>query len=156
MQVDFKNGSINFEAYGSGEVLVLLHGFTESLKIWYDFKDKLAKKFHVILIDLPGHGMSSIINEVHSMELMADSVKAVIDHLRISSAVMVGHSMGGYVSLAFARKYSSLLKGMGLFHSTSLADSDENKEARERAIAIIRNKEKEPLQLSGITTVVFY
>jgi pimeloyl-ACP methyl ester carboxylesterase len=139
MQIDFKNGSIYFEEYGSGDVLILLHGFTESLKIWYDFKEKLARNFRVILIDLPGHGKSSILNEVHSMEMMADSVKAVADHLNISSAVIIGHSMGGYVSLAFARKYTSLLKGMGLFHSTSLADSDENKEARERAIEIIRN-----------------
>ena len=139
MQVDFKNGLINFEEHGNGEVLILLHGFTESLKIWHDFKEKLVKNFRVVLIDLPGHGRSSILNEVHSMELMADSVKAVFDHLGISSAVMIGHSMGGYVSLAFARKYSSLLKGLGLFHSTSLADSDENKEARERAIEAIRN-----------------
>ncbi|MBW6479513.1 MAG: alpha/beta hydrolase [Bacteroidales bacterium] len=139
MQIDFKNGSINFEEYGSGDVLILLHGFIESLKIWYDFKEKLAKNFRVVLIDLPGHGKSSILNEVHSMEMMADSVKAVADHLNISSAVIIGHSMGGYVSLAFARKYSSLLRGMGLFHSTSLADSDENKEARERTIEIIRN-----------------
>lgn len=139
MQIDFKNGSINFEEYGSGEVLILLHGFTESLKIWYDFKDKLARNFRVVLIDLPGHGKSSILDEVHSMEMMADSIKAVADHLHISSAVLVGHSMGGYVSLAFARKYTSMLKGMGLFHSTSLADSDENKEARERAIDAIKN-----------------
>lgn len=118
---------------------MLIHGFTESLKIWYDFKEKLARSFRVVLIDLPGHGKSSILNEVHSMEMMADSIKAVADHLNISSAVIVGHSMGGYVSLAFARKYTSLLKGMGLFHSTSLADSDENKQARERAIDVIRN-----------------
>lgn len=118
---------------------MLIHGFTESLKIWYDFKKKLARNFRVVLIDLPGHGKSSILDEVHSMEMMADSIKAVADHLNISSAVIIGHSMGGYVSLAFARKYNSLLKGMGLFHSTSLADSDENKEARERAIDVIRN-----------------
>ncbi len=139
MQIDFKNGLINFEEYGSGEVLILIHGFTESLKIWYDFKEKLARNFRVVLIDLPGHGQSSILNEVHSMEMMADSIKAVADHLEISSAVLVGHSMGGYVSLAFARKYASLLKGMGLFHSTSLADSDENKLGRERAIDAIRS-----------------
>jgi pimeloyl-ACP methyl ester carboxylesterase len=139
MQIDFKNGSINFEEYGSGEVLILIHGFTESLKIWYDFKEKLARNFRVVLIDLPGHGKSSILDEVHSMEMMADTIKAVADHLHISSAVLVGHSMGGYISLAFARKYTSLLKGMGLFHSTSLADSDENKVARERAIDAIKN-----------------
>lgn len=137
MHVNFKNGEINYEEYGRGDVLVLLHGFTESLKIWYDFKDVLSKHYRLILIDLPGHGKSSIIDEVHSMELMADSVNAVFNELGIEKAVLIGHSMGGYISLAFARKYSRLLKGLGLFHSTSLADSDENKDARDRAIDII-------------------
>jgi pimeloyl-ACP methyl ester carboxylesterase len=139
MAVNFKNGLIHFEDYGSGHPLILLHGFTESVKIWYDFKDSLISGFRVILIDLPGHGKSSIFEEEHSMELMADSVKAVIDHLNISSAVLIGHSMGGYVSLAFARKYAKLLKGLGLFHSTSLADSDEVKQARDKAMEAIQS-----------------
>ncbi len=139
MYLDYKKGSIHFEEYGSGDVLVLLHGFTESLKIWHEFKQTLSASYRLVLIDLPGHGRSSILSEVHSMELMADSVKAVLDHLNIPSAVITGHSMGGYVALAFARKYSSMLRGLGLFHSTSLADSDEAKEARERAIEVIQN-----------------
>jgi pimeloyl-ACP methyl ester carboxylesterase len=139
MAVHFKNGVIHYEEYGSGEVLVLLHGFTESLRIWYDFKETLSSRFRVVLIDLPGHGKSSIIDDVHSMELMADSVKAVLDHLSIESVAMIGHSMGGYVSLAFARKYNKHLKGLGLFHSTSLADSDEVKLGREKAIEAIES-----------------
>ncbi|MFN3555055.1 MAG: alpha/beta fold hydrolase [Bacteroidales bacterium] len=138
MSIDFKEGSIYFEDYGSGDVLVLLHGFTETLAIWHEFKETLAKLYRVILIDLPGHGKSTILDETHSMELMADGVKAVLDHLGISEAVMIGHSMGGYVTLSFARKYSRNLRGMGLFHSTSLADSDETKAARDRAIEIIK------------------
>lgn len=137
MSIDFKKGRIYFEEYGSGKPLVLLHGFTESLKIWYDFKETLSKNFRLILIDLPGHGKSSIIEEIHSMDLMADCVKAVLDHLNIPTSVIVGHSMGGYVSLAFARKHSRMLKGLGLFHSTSLADSDETRQGRERAIEAI-------------------
>ncbi|MFN2394728.1 MAG: alpha/beta fold hydrolase [Bacteroidales bacterium] len=139
MLVSFKNGEINYEEYGQGDTLILLHGFTESLKIWYDYKDVLSKYYKLVLIDLPGHGKSSIIDEVHSMELMADSVNAVFNELGIEKAVLIGHSMGGYVSLAFARKYSRLLKGLGLFHSTSLADSDEHKDGRDRAIEIIRS-----------------
>lgn len=117
--------------------MVLLHGFTESLKIWYDYKETLSKNFRLILIDLPGHGKSSVIEETHSMDLMADGVKAVLDHLNIPTSVIVGHSMGGYVSLAFARKHSRMLKGLGLFHSTSLADSDEARQGREKAIEAI-------------------
>jgi pimeloyl-ACP methyl ester carboxylesterase len=140
MTVDFKKGTIYFEEYGSGNPLVLIHGFAESLNIWDEYKTTLSQNFRLILIDLPGHGKSSILDDVHSMDLMAESLKAVLDHLAIESAVVVGHSMGGYVTLSFARKHSRMLKGLGLFHSTSLADSDETKQNRERAIeAISRN-----------------
>ncbi len=140
MTISFKNGTIYYEESGSGNPLILLHGYTESIKIWQDYKESLLKKFRIILIDLPGHGNSSILDEVHTMDLMADAVKAVLDHLNISTSVIIGHSMGGYVSLAFARKHARMLKGLGLFHSTSLADGDETKQLRERAIeAISRN-----------------
>lgn len=139
MSIDYKKGKINFEEYGSGNALVLLHGFTESVKIWHDYRNTLSQNFRLILIDLPGHGKSSVVAEVHSMELMADCVKTVLDHLEITSSVMIGHSMGGYVALAYARKYSRMLKGLGLFHSTSLADSDEARQGRQKAIEAIEN-----------------
>jgi len=139
MTINYKNGKIYFEEYGKGNPLILVHGYTESIKIWSDYKESLSKEFRLILIDLPGHGNSSMLDHIHTMELMADSIKAVLDHLNIDKTVMVGHSMGGYVSLAFARKYARMLKGLGLFHSTSLADSDESKQAREKAIEAIGN-----------------
>jgi pimeloyl-ACP methyl ester carboxylesterase len=139
MEIEYQNGNIYFEVHGQGNALVLLHGFTETVKIWYEFQSKLSTSFQVILIDLPGHGKSSVLAEEHSMELMADSVKAVLDHLKLDSAVLVGHSMGGYVCLSFARKYNKMVKGLGLFHSTSLADSDEIKQSRDRAIEAIKN-----------------
>ena len=138
MDVAFKNGKIHFEEYGKGNPLILLHGFTESVTIWRDFSDYLKSKFRVILIDLPGHGSSSNLAEEHSMELMADSVKAVADHLGLTTVTIIGHSMGGYVSLAFARKHKHMIKGLGLFHSTSLADTDEVKAGRDRAIEAIK------------------
>ncbi len=137
MTINYKNGKIYFEEYGNGNPLILVHGYTESLKIWNDYKESLSEKCRLILIDLPGHGNSSIIDSVHTMELLADSIKAVLDYLKIEKTIMIGHSMGGYVSLAFARKYSRMLKGLGLFHSTSLADSDETKKAREKSIEAI-------------------
>lgn len=139
MELGFGEGSIHFEEQGTGDVLVLLHGFTESLKIWKDFVSVLSKNFRIITIDLPGHGKSSVLAEVHTMELMADVVKSVLDYLEIPKCVLIGHSMGGYVSLAFSRKYHKQVKGLGLFHSTSLADTEEAKENRSRAIEIIRN-----------------
>ena len=84
--------------------------------------------------DYPGHGKSSLIAEIHTMEIMAESVKEVLDFLKIDSCVMIGHSMGGYVTLAFADQNPGLLKGFGLFHSSAAADTDEGTKNRERAI----------------------
>jgi pimeloyl-ACP methyl ester carboxylesterase len=143
MTVDYKKGTIYYEEYGSGNTLVLLHGFLESLNIWHEYKDTLSRSYRLILIDLPGHGRSNVVEEVYSMDLMAGSIKAVLDHLKLESAVVIGHSMGGYVALAFARKYSRMLKGLGLFHSTSLADSDEVRQLREKSMDTIqRNHQK--------------
>lgn len=143
MHIEFKKGKIYFEEYGQGDTLVLLHGYAESMKIWSDFHKTLAQHHHVVLIDLPGHGKSDMIDKVHSMELMADCVKAVIDHLKINCIAIAGHSMGGYVSLAFARKYGKFIKGLGLFHSTSLADTDEVKEKREQTVDILKKDHKD-------------
>lgn len=138
MDVRYNDALIFFEEKGSGDAVVLLHGFTESSSVWNFFAEKLSRSFRVITIDLPGHGKSECIGEIHPMEQMGDAVKAVLDHLSISKAVIIGHSMGGYVALAMARVYPSLFKGLGLFHSTSLADSEEAREGREKAIRIIR------------------
>ena len=139
MGIHYKNAFISFDEKGEGPDLVLLHGFTEASHIWSDFADAMQEEFRVITIDLPGHGKSECIADVHSMELMADVVKAVLDHLDVKNCVMVGHSMGGYVTLAFSKAFPGVLKGIGLFHSTSLADNDEAIEKRNKAIEIIRN-----------------
>ncbi|MGA9212059.1 alpha/beta fold hydrolase, partial [Kaistella sp.] len=102
---------LNYEISGSGkETLVLLHGFMENLTIWDDMDTYLSEKFSLIKIDLPGHGLSKIYNEIHTMELVADEVKKVTDKLNLDQFHLLGHSMGGYVSLAFAEKFPEVLK----------------------------------------------
>jgi pimeloyl-ACP methyl ester carboxylesterase len=136
--ISFKGKEIKFRSEGVGKPIVLLHGFLESGSIWNDFSKQLSKQFRVIVIDLPGHGGSEVVEEVHTMELMADIVKAVLDHCGIGSCLMVGHSMGGYVMLAFARKYEHTLKGICLFNSNALADTPDAKVNRSRAIAVVK------------------
>lgn len=128
---------INYSAHGAGNTLVFLHGFAESLEIWDDFSAALQNEFRVVTVDLPGHGGTGIFGPSHTMEFMADVVKVVLDHLEINSCVMIGHSMGGYVALAFARKYPETLVGIGLFHSHAAADSDEVRKNRVRTINIV-------------------
>jgi len=136
-QIKFRGAAIQHKTIGMGPVIVLLHGFLESLYIWDDFSNHLSADFHIVSIDLPGHGYTENISDVHSMELIAESVKAVLDHLGVEKCVMIGHSMGGYVTLAFAEKYPELLIGFGLFHSHAGADSDEAKINRERTIQMV-------------------
>jgi pimeloyl-ACP methyl ester carboxylesterase len=138
MTFNYKGSNINYSITGSGGTLVLLHGFTETQDIWKDFVKELSTGYRVLTIDLPGHGASECIGEVHSMELMAECVKALLDTSAISECVMIGHSMGGYVTLAFAELFPERLKGFGLFHSSALSDSEEAKENRNRAIKLIR------------------
>src|SRR5579872_6736259 len=97
---DFRQVKVRFSDKGKGRVIVLLHGFLESLEIWEELAAKLSKSFRVIAIDLPGHGQTPVIGYVHSMELIAECVKAVMDFLHLKKYVVVGHSMGGYAALA--------------------------------------------------------
>lgn len=140
--VDFAGRKIHYRDCGSGKPVVLLHGFLESLSIWDDFTQWLCDEFRVITIDLPGHGRSDILEEEHSMELMAEAVHHVLQDLKIMECVMAGHSMGGYVTLAFAERYADLLKGIVLFHSHAAEDTPEARSVRERTIEIVKSDHK--------------
>lgn len=130
--------NLHYKDEGSGRPLILIHGFPETIAIWEDFTRTLTRHFRVIRIDLPGHGQSEMLGEVHSMEIMAEAVKTILDHAAVKKCVMIGHSMGGYVALAFAEKYPEMLSGFGLFHSQSAPDTEEGKSNRERTIALIK------------------
>ena len=136
-----KKKNLNYTDEGTGKPIVLIHGFTESLKIWTGFSTQLSKKYRVITIDLPGHGKSDCFNKTHSMELFADVVFAVLKRLKVGKCLMVGHSMGGYATLAFAEKYPGLLKGFCLFHSHCFGDTAADQENRNRTIALV-NQDK--------------
>lgn len=137
-QLPYKNISINYTDTGKGTAIVLLHGFLENQKMWDFFVNEYSKKHRVITLDLLGHGDTGCIGYIHSMEDQADAVHAVLHELRIRKAVFMGHSMGGYVALAFAELYPDMVKGIILQNSTALADSDEKKTNRDRAIAAVK------------------
>lgn len=134
----YKKEKVYFSDTGKGRTIVLLHGFLGSHKIWESTIKDLSKTYRVIAVDLPGHGQTPCFGYAHSMELMAKSVKAVLDHLRIKRTVLVGHSMGGYVALAFADLFPDHLCGLCLYHSTAYADSKEKKADRLRAINAVK------------------
>lgn len=135
---EFRHTQVRYSDKGKGRVVVLLHGFLESLEIWEEFSDRLSKTFRVISIDLPGHGQTPTIGYVHSMELMAECAKAVLDSLELRKYVVAGHSMGGYVALAFAELFPQHVSGLCIFHSTAMPDSEEKKKDRDRVIEIVK------------------
>ena len=141
-KASFRNGTIFFTDRGRGRVVVLLHGFLGSAEIWGPLADNLARSYRVICVDLPGHGGSDCFGYAHNMELMAKAVKTVLDTLRLKKYVIAGHSMGGYVALAFAELFPDNLRGMALFHTTAYPDTAEKRHERERAVNLIRQNKR--------------
>lgn len=138
--ITFKNTPICFNQQGEGPTVVLLHGFLENKTMWKNIATELAKKHRVITIDLLGHGKSKNIGYIHSMEDMAASVKVLIDYLKIRKVTFIGHSMGGYVALAFANLFTKNTKGVCLLNSTPINDSPEKVIHRNRAVVALKQQ----------------
>ena len=137
-QILYKNTKISYSDTGKGNTVVLLHGFLENQTMWQDLVPELSKKHRIITIDLLGHGETECLGYVHSMEINADVIQAVLSKLRIRKATFVGHSMGGYVALAFAELYPESMRALVLLNSTSYADSEVRKANRDRAIKAVK------------------
>lgn len=131
---------LNYTDTGHGKVIIFIHGFCESLNIWQQFEEEFSKFCRVICIDLPGYGGSRLEEEIISIDWFADQVVALTKELSIDKFCVVGHSLGGYVSLAIAEKYPQKLENLVLFHSTAYADTPVKKENRDKAADfILRN-----------------
>lgn len=136
----YKDVKIAYYTYGNpkGKTVVWLHGFLEDSRMWTYLLDKIPLSYRHIFIDLPGFGKSQCIAYVHPMEEMADVVMSVLRELKIRKAALIGHSMGGYVSLAFGEKYPESVRAICLFHSTAAADSPEKINNRNRGIELAK------------------
>ena len=145
-QILYKNTKISYSDTGKGNAVVLLHGFLENQTMWQDLE--LRQKNRIITIDLLGHGNTECLGYVHSMEDNAEAVQAVLTKLRIRKAVFVGHSMGGYVALAYAELYPESMMALVLLNSTSNADSEERKANRDRAIKAVKKDYSSFIRLS--------
>lgn len=131
--------TLQINKYGEGFPVILLHGFGEDNTIWNNQVVVLKDHCNLIIPNLQGTGSSPLMQDKsqHSIEVMADDIKILLDQEKISQCIILGHSMGGYIALAFAEKYPQYLKGFGLIHSTAYADNDEKKKNRLKSIAII-------------------
>ena len=123
-QIFYYQNKIHYRVIGSGTAVLLVHGFGEDGLLWDEMVAALSDKFQFIAPDLPGSGKSDAIEDM-TMEGLAEILEAIIQNENINKAVVIGHSMGGYISLAYAEKYIHRIQAFGLFHSTAFADSDE-------------------------------
>lgn len=131
---------------GKGETTILLiHGYLESIEAWDSTISVLAKTHRVIAFDIPGHGVSQVKGEVHTMNYVAETAAALLKKLSISKVSVIGHSMGGYIALALKRLYPELIDKLVLLHSTPDGDTPEKRSNREREIEIIKTGRKELL-----------
>jgi pimeloyl-ACP methyl ester carboxylesterase len=138
MYFSYKEGRIHYTDSGTGKVIILLHGYLESSEVWNGFAERLQSQFRTISIDLPGCGLSDVHGEVHSMEFMATVIKELIDSLKLKKVFMTGHSLGGYVTLAFLELFPEQLSGYCLFHSQPFPDTPAALEKRRREIEIVK------------------
>lgn len=143
-QIDFSGSVISYAVNGNGNPVVLVHGFGEDSEVWKKQVDFLQKDFKLIVPDLPGSGKSTLLNkENEQISDYAEVIKAILDEENIQNCIMIGHSMGGYITLAFAEKYPEMLSAFGLFHSGAYADDAEKIETRKKGIEFIRKNGSE-------------
>jgi pimeloyl-ACP methyl ester carboxylesterase len=136
MQTVEVNGiSLAYERRGNGAPLVLIHGYPLDHNIWNEVASFLENDFDLILPDLRGFGRSTTLTVPYTIKDMASDIAALLDRLGIEKAALAGHSMGGYVALAFAREYPGRVSGLALVASQAVADAPDRREGRYKTAA---------------------
>jgi pimeloyl-ACP methyl ester carboxylesterase len=131
MRIPVDEATIDVSVEGSGDPIVLIHGFPLTREIWDAQAAQLAMHARVVRPDLRGMGRSSAPDGPYLMEALAGDIAAVLDALGIERAAIVGHSMGGYVAMAFCRMYTERVTRLALVCSRLAADSPEAARTRE-------------------------
>lgn len=138
-ELSYQNKKIVYQSIGNGKPVILIHGFGEDSSVWKEQIEFLKDKWRPIIPDLPGSGRSEMIEDM-SMEGMAEVIHAIIHEEDIEACPVIGHSMGGYITLALAENYYDHVSAFGLFHSTAYADSEEKKTIRRKGIEFINQR----------------
>ncbi len=137
-EIQHENIRLVYHMEGQGTTVMLVHGFGEDHAVFNEMRAWLKNQYRVITPDLPGSGESELPQKELSMESLAEALEQIRQTEKIDQFILIGHSMGGYITMAYAEKYGHRLKGYGLFHSTAAADDAEKKKTREKAIEFIK------------------
>jgi pimeloyl-ACP methyl ester carboxylesterase len=149
--IQFEGITVRYRVEGKGRPVVLLHGYLLSGEAWKPLSDLLTATFRVISVDIPGHGGSGVAGDTHTMEFIAEAVRAVLKDAGEKKVLLTGHSMGGYAALAFAEKYPDMLAGYVLFHSHPYADAPEGILKRKREIEVVMAGKKNIMYPANIS-----
>ena len=138
MQKNLKTdlGSIAYSIYGDGKTIVFLHGFLGNRTVWDAFVDHFKADYKVITIDLPGHGETSVIEDEMTMDFSAQLVDIVLQKESIPNSHIVGHSMGGYIGLAYSKLFPLKMNSLTLFNSTATKDDEQKQSDRLKAVRV--------------------
>ena len=138
-EIEIAGKKIYYRVRGNGQPVILIHGFGEDGEVWKNQVQLLEQQFTVIIPDLPGSGHSAMVDDM-SMEGLSEVIKKILDGEQITSCMMIGHSMGGYITLSFVEKYPALVKAFGLFHSTAYPDSEDKINSRRKGIEFVLDR----------------
>ncbi len=136
--VKYKGVICQYEDIGEGMPVILLHGFCLDNSIWDEVKGQLSKSCRLMLPDLPGFGNSFSDKKDFTIDWYVDMLKELLEYNEIEHCVLLGHSLGGYIALAFAERYPGKLLGFGLINSTAQSDTEERAIDRTKAIKFIK------------------
>jgi len=147
---------LHYKIYGTGQPVLLIHGFGEDSTVWDKQTNFLKDKYKLIVPDLPGTGASPLLQKENAtISDYAELIKQLLDEEKIEKVTMIGHSMGGYITLAFAEKYPEMLIAFGLVHSGAFADDEEKIATRRKGIKFIKDNGAEAF-LKTSTPGLFY
>lgn len=150
-----KQNGIFYTDTGTGFPVILIHGFCETQEVWSGFAKELSTHYRVVCIDLPGFGLSDLPPVPFSLLHVAEKINQLLGDLAISETAVIGHSLGGYVTLAMVEDNPSMFSGFGLFHSTAYPDSEEKKQSRNKVIEFVRTHGVAPFIQSFIPPLFF-
>lgn len=135
---------ITYYKTGTGPSILLVHGFPANVHLWRNIVPELAKHFTIILPAFFEEEGDWLVDDTNNMSLLAEGFNDILDNEDIEQVLLAGHSMGGYMGLAFAEKYAHKLAGLSLIHSSALADDEARAEGRRKTIQILEKGGKNP------------
>jgi len=139
-KININGIELAYERQGKGSPLVLLHGYPLDHHLWDEVVPLLKDTFDLIIPDLRGFGESTTVATPYTMDDLASDIVGLLNQIDIHKAAIAGHSMGGYVALAFARLYPERVSGLALVSSQVLADPPDRKEGRYKSAAEVAEK----------------